>query len=790
MIVSKEWLNDYIDISLDDDAIESNLTALGLECTLNKDNCSFQNVYVGYIVDCYKHPNADKLSVCSVDVGSKQNLNIVCGAPNVKIGIKVPVAIINASLNSGEFKIRQTKIRGVESQGMICSEKELGLSEKHEGIMILDDSKEVGSSIEDILFKNKDVIFELDLTPNRGDCFSHLGTAREIAIIEKTKIKDKAYNFTENSNFDDYAAINIASKGACLRYSSRIIKGVRVKESPKWLKDRLNSIGQKPINNIVDAANYIMMDTGHPLHTFDVKKIKNKKITVRFADKNEKIDLLDGNTYNLDKINLVIADSDKPIAIAGVMGDKNTGITNKTTDILIESAYFNPSIVRKSAKYLGLSTESSKRFERDTDINNVINSLNQITDLILKIAGGESISNLKDIYPIKKESSLIEFNVEECNKFLGTNFTRKDIENYLFLLNIKINNRNMLCKIPSYRNDITRSVDLYEEIARVFGYDNIPVNNSFTSNYQSFSLDEFELQNKIKYYLMSNGCYENYSNSLVDKKDTLIFSNTNPVRISNPLSNKMEFLRTSLIPGLLKAASYNIKRNLNNFKLFESGVIHKYVKDIDRKSVESNFISIIYVGGKIEHWRNRDGIDFYSIKGEINSLFKFLRFKKIEFMDSKSIGFSKSFLIKIDNVKIGLWGIIDKNILKSYKINSEIYGFEIDYSKINKLYAKNKLVFKSPNKFPIITRDIAIEVDLDIKSKNIVKTIVDNGGNYLKDISLFDVYKGDKIDKNKISLAYSIKFQAKDKTLTDKEIDKVIDTIIKRIVEKHNAKQR
>ena len=790
MIVSKEWLNDYLQISLSDEELEKGLTDLGLECTLIKKEFTFTNVFIGKIIEFSKHPNADKLNVCIVDIGEKEKLNIVCGAPNVKNGIYVPVAIVGATLNNGEFEIKNTKIRGIKSQGMICSEKELSISDEHDGIMIFNGDLELGLPLEEILKDKNKINFELDLTPNRGDCFSHLGVAREVAILENNTIKNDKVEITNQINFDDFIKINIEDENVCSRYSSRIIRGVKVKKSPEWLSEKLHSIGQKSINNIVDASNYIMMSTGHPLHTFDLDKICNNKINVRFAKDEENITLLDNNSYNLTKNNLVIADDAKPIALAGVMGDNKTGISNSTKNILIESAYFKPSVVRKSAKSLGISTESSKRFERDTDIDNIIYSLDKITELILDIADAGSVSDLKDLYVNKKQKISIEFNYERCNEFLGTSLSIENIKEIFKILNISFNQTSSICEIPSYRNDLTREVDLYEEIARVYGYDNIESNNQFISSYDSFHKDEFLLQSKIKNYLMSNGYYENYSNSLVSEDEINYFSSIQPVRISNPLSNKMKYLRTSILPGLIKAASYNVKRSLNNFKLYETGVIHKFVSTVENKSIENNSIALLFVAGKEDHWRRKDEMDFFSIKGEIVGLFKFLNFKDISFSNAKINGILNSFSIKIKGVKVGYWGEVDKKILKNYKISNNVFCLEMDYKKINQKYFESETLFEKPNIYPIVKRDIAIEVDSSIKSDQIEGIINRKIGKYLKDVTLFDVYKGDNISSNKVSLAYTLKFQSDERTLVDKEVDDIVSNIIKILKNEFNAKQR
>ncbi len=788
MIISKNWLKDHIDINLDDSTIESSLTSLGLECSIKKDEVSYKDVFIGQIIDYSKHSNADKLSVCNVNIGNNQKLNIVCGANNLRKNANVAVAVVGSSLDNGNFIVKKTKIRGVSSEGMLCSEKELNFSTNHDGIMILPDDSQIGTKLEDYLNTKNDTIFELDLTPNRGDCLSHLGVARELATLNNFKIKKTETSFNEDFKFDKECTINIINVEACHRYSSRIIKGIKVEESPDWLKKKLRSIGQKPINNIVDVANFIMFDTGHPLHTFDLSKLNGNCINVRYANKNEKITLLDDKTYVLNTSNLVIADDKNPIALAGVMGDNKSGISDTTVDLLIESAYFKPEIIRKSAKSLGLMTESSKRFERDTDIESLTRNLDKFCDLINTICKPKSISDLKDLYLQKKDNMIVEFNVAKCNLFLGTSINDKVANNIFKKLNIKLEKNNKY-KIPSYRNDLTRDVDLYEEIARIFGYDNIPSNNTFNANYSSFDKDDLSLIKKIKYYLMSNGFYEHYSNSLVDQNNDAIFSDFSQVKISNPLSNKMQYLRSTLIPGLINAVSFNLNRKQENFKLFEIGVIHKYVKNVETKSIEKHSISLAFVPGDIKHWKKSSSNDFFTVKGEIIKFLKYLRFDKITFIPKKNKGFLHSFSINVNNVTIGFWGEVDNSLIKHYKIKNKLFFADFSYEKLDSLQ-NDKINFLVPNVYPSISRDIAIEVDSNIESQAIEKTITSKAGNLLKNVFLFDVYQDKKMGESKKSLAYKITFQANNRTLLDNEIDDIMRIIIKSLKDTFKIKQR
>jgi len=492
MKVSLNWLQDYLNISHSPEEISDKLTALGIEASFEKTGKSFSGVVLGKVLECGPHENADKLFVCEVDTGDSKSYTIVCGAPNVKSGIHVPVAKVGATLQNGEYKIKKAKLRGVQSNGMICSGRELAVNDEHEGIMILDTNEKLGTPIEDILSFNEDVIFELDLTPNRGDCLSHLGVARELGIAIDKAVDRRLVKLTEgNKSTEDDIKVQINDPDACYRYAARIIQGVKVAPSPKWLTKRLGSIGLSSINNIVDAANYVLMDSGHPMHTFDLGKISGNEINVRYAKDGEKITTLDDEDRKLKDFHLLICDKEKPVAIAGIMGGVNSEITEKTTDIILESAYFDPTVIRKGAKVLDLSTEASRRFERGTDIEGVIPAIDQLAQLIQEVAGGEISKGVVDEYPREKPNRTIHFSYEKCQSLLGTEISEKkiqDIFNSLSIHKTKMNG-SIECTIPSYRNDLQREVDLCEEVARVIGYDNIPSANQITGSYTSFVED-------------------------------------------------------------------------------------------------------------------------------------------------------------------------------------------------------------------------------------------------------------------------------------------------------------
>jgi len=793
MKISLNWLNDFIELNLSDKEISDQLIQLGLESTFKNLGKSFSGIVLGKVIQCKPHPNADKLSVCLVDVGASDILEIVCGAPNVKENIFVPVATIGAELNNGDFKIKKTKLRGVVSNGMICSGKEIGYNDDHEGILILDTDEILGTPIEEIISFSEDVIFDLDLTPNRGDCLSHLGVARELGALSKQKISRKIINVEENGKkINDLISLHVDVPEACPRYVARIVRGVSVGKSPKWLVDRLESIGLKSINNIVDLANFVLMNTGHPMHTFDLNKISEKKINVRFAKKNEKFITLDNVERKLEDFHLLICDTKKPIALAGIMGGLNSEITDTTTDILIESAYFDPKVIRKGAKSLDLSTEASRRFERDTDIDALVDSVDELAYLIKEIAGGDISEGIMDVYPRKTDEKIICFSIIKCNALLGVDLKEKDIKGIFEMLDIKMikDKDNFLCHIPSFRNDLERDVDLFEEVARIMGYDNIPSSNSFSGSFTSFVKDEQLLDDNVRVQLKSIGFHEHYSNSLLSEDNTKHFKSGKPVRIKNPLSKEMEFMRNSILPGLLMAASYNEKRQLDVFKLFEIGAIQNVSNKSYTNTKEKFHLGLVWHGKTALHWRKHDDRDIFNCKGEVVQFLNSLGYDKIRFKTCEIQGFYMSLKIFHDKIQLGYLGYLDDELKTKYDIKSNLIICDISMMELREIKKHEKFIFDIPSQYPSINRDIALQVKKDVSSGILFDTINKEGGDLLTDVSLFDIYESEDVGDDNKSLAFSLKFQSYDSTLTDIEVDPIINRIIESLNKCHGAIQR
>ena len=787
MKISLKWLKDYIDLELDDNQVSDALTSLGLECNIISKGFSFSNVVLGKVLEVVDHSDSDHLKICTVDIGEKELSQIICGANNVKLNMFVPVAKVGSTLNNGEFKIKKAKLRGIESFGMICSEKELDISNNHDGIMEIKKKSEfnLGDSIENVLALSMDTIFEIDLTPNRGDCFSHLGVARELAIFTKQKINSRKFNLSSSKgNINDYITITNEATDSCYRYACRLVKNVRIEESPSWLKEKLISINQKSINNIVDAGNFIMHDYGHPMHTFDYNKISKKEIIIRNAKSGEKIKTLDGEDRILNDNQLLISDPNKVIALAGIMGCENSEITNKTTDVLIECAYFDPIKIRKGSKKIDLSTESSKRFERDTDIVNMMNALDNLAFLIADLGSGEVIQGLIDSYDKVKNNNVVSFDLEQCNEFLGTDISKKEIDNIFDLLNFK--NKDNSWVVPSYRNDIEREVDLYEEVARIFGYDNIPSALNFSNSYSAIKQGNKSINNNIKNILYSKGFNEHYSNSLYNDSVLSDFNNNKTSKIINESSKDMKYLRNSLLPGLLNAVSFNEKRGQRCFKFFEIGRVHSLFKSYNK---EQDNIGLIWYGENKDHWKNKFEMDIYYAKGEILSLLDQLKVNSITFKVEKTEFSKLNINIYSKKTCIGFLRALNSDLKNKYDINGPILISEIFIDKLNQNIIKD-FNYKKISTFPSVRRDLSLLLDIEINSEDIIKYIFDCSDNLLKEANVFDVYIGKELENNSKSLAISLVFQSDQKTLVDKEVDERLSSILNKIKVKFEAIQR
>jgi len=808
MKISLNWLKTFApDLTLTPEELEKKLTSLGLEVEgVEQLGATFSKVVVGKVLETTRHPNADKLSICQVDAGTGETLQIVCGAPNVQAGQTVAVALVGAKLQpSGgdSFKIKKSKIRGEVSLGMICAEDELGLSENHDGIMVLDETYQIGENFEKYI--PQDTVFEIGITPNRADALSHLGVARDLVGVDNvTDLDPDSLEFEPNAN-----RILVEDPEGCPVYTAVIIKGVKVATSPAWLKERLQSIGLRPVNNIVDITNYILHSLGQPLHAFDLKKLSGEKICVK-SDVAGSFVTLDGKERQIEPGMVMICDAEKPVAVGGVMGGENSEISDATTDILLESAYFNSSSVRKTSKKLGISTDSSYRFERGVDIGNVHFASEAAVHLILELAGG-SILEASHAVSGAFEEKLITFRPEKANALLGTNIPSENMQEILmhlgFKKNASVGNEDEIQYIvPSFRVDVDQEIDLIEEVARVYGYDNLALTEKMTSTYPSVLDKKENFDDSVRNLMIGLNFKELLTNPLLKYSEVELFSE-NIVRTLNPMSEDMEALRPSLIPSTLKVISRNINYGNTEQQLFE--VAHTFEKASDTAAEASQFVSgyiererlCIAITGKKEptSWAQKSPeTDFYDLKGAVEMLLQ--KLKLLE--KSKFITYNPSCL-QLELVSVvgkkaqkpvvaGLLHQLPKNILDAFGIKQPVFIAELEMDVLKKQTGFETKYF-APAKFPIVHRDLAFLLPKQVKSQEVINEIR-ACSNMIQSVNVFDVYekhdKGDSAYSDKRSIAFSFQLVCYTHTLADGEINTLVDKIVKKVTQKFGAELR
>ncbi len=798
MKISLNWLNDYIDlsgISVDDICDKLSFAGLEIEEVIDQGK-QFENFVVGFVKERKKHPNADKLSVCIVSDGT-QDYNVVCGAPNVDAGQKIPFAKVGAVIPTNGMKLEKAKIRGEVSFGMICSERELGISDNHEGIMVLDISAKEGTPLAEFLGMS-DVVLDVAITPNRADALSHIGIARDLSAIYNRPLKYPGVELIESSKKSSEAAsIEILDEVNCPRYVGKVVTNVDIKESPEWMKRRLKSIGLRPINNVVDVSNYVLYEIGQPLHTFDLDNVADKKIIVRQADDKEKFVTLDSKERILASTDLMICDGQKPVAIAGVMGGENSEITNATKNILIESAHFNPSSVRKTAKKLGLQTDASYRFERGSDPNITVWAARRAAQLIQQTAGGEVYSGEIDVCPKPIVNKTTSVRFERIQKILGYKIENEEVKRILLCLGFELiseDTKGISLKIPTYRHDIEREIDIIEEVARIYGYEKIP-DVSKISVVLEPKVDQSAFNDKIRETLNSLGFFEIMTNSLL--KDDIALKFGKAIKLLNPQNSEMSHLRPSMIPGFLQAVSNNLKVNEKDLMFYEIGKVfeHKYDNEIkDFSDFEENEHLIFGLSGKAirTEWYDKDrDYDFYDVKGYLSEfLNKF--FPGVEFMFKYKEGDPTkdyNYQISFQDMIIGNAGRIKKEIADIFDVNQEVFVCVVNLDNLKKVKASKK-AFKELLKYPKVYRDFAFVFDKKVESDIVVEVIKSAGSKLLHQIKLFDIFQSDSLGKGKKSMAFQLEYFDETKTLTEEEVDKEFRKAIKIVEEKFNAQLR
>ncbi|WP_025739483.1 phenylalanine--tRNA ligase subunit beta [Aquimarina pacifica] len=795
MKISYNWLKQFINLDWDAEKTGELLTDLGLEVegieSYQSIKGGLEGVIVGQVLSCTKHPNADKLNVTKVDIGLGDPVQIVCGAPNVASGQKVPVATIGTKLydkDGNEWTIKKGKIRGEESHGMICAEDELGLGNGHDGIMVLNADVAVGKNVSDIFDIENDHVFEIGLTPNRADAMSHWGTARDLKAGLQQKDRNIELITPSVSNFRvenrlNKIDISVENSDLAPRYCGLTISDIKIAESPSWLQHRLKAIGITPKNNVVDVTNYVLHELGQPLHAFDMQQIEGNKIEVKTLSSGTKFTTLDETERELHQDDLMICDAVKPLCIAGVFGGLNSGVSEKTTSIFLESAYFNPVSIRKTAKRHNLNTDASFRFERGIDPNITEYALKRAALLIQEIAGGNISSEITDLYPKKIEDFQVFLSFENATKLIGEELPQETIKRILASLDIKVNSvteTGIGLTIPSYRNDVQREADVIEEVLRVYGYNNIGFTqklNASIANIDKFS--DHTLQNTISNQLVGQGFNETMTNSLttanyIDLSEQLDIKNN--IEMLNPLSNDLAVLRQSMLFSGLETISYNINRKRTDLKLYEFGkTYHNYTKE----RIENKHLSLIVSGNNHqESWLERQkNSDFFYIKGIVLSILERLGLNKTQTAPTKNDLFSEGVSLRIGKTNIVDFGIVKKSVLKHFSITQEVLYADFNWDAVIEFAKRNKVKFSEIPKFPEVRRDFALLLDDSIKFEEIHTIAKQTEKQLLKNVNLFDVYQGDNLPKGKKSYAVSFTIQDNKKTLTDKQIDKIMNKL-------------
>lgn len=822
MNISYKWLKRYIDIDLEPKEITAALTSLGLECDSIEEvetiKGGLRGIVIGKVLTCDEHPNSDHLHITTCDLGTGEPVQIVCGAANVAAGQTVVVATVGTKLYNGdeEFQIKKSKIRGVESFGMICAEDEIGLGHSHDGIMVLEGDIAPGTPAAEYFQVESDYMLEVELTPNRVDGASHYGVARDLKAWLRRNGKPEAEVVTPDvSGFkadrnDGAAQIEVVDGQGCPRYSGVTVRGVEVKESPEWLKNLLLAAGQRPINNIVDITNYVLLGMGQPLHCFDLSKVAGEKIVVRTCPQGTKFTTLDGVEHTLDEADLMICDAEKPMCIAGVFGGLESGVTESTTDVFIESAYFNPTRVRKTARRHGLNTDASFRYERGCDPNITIFAAKLAALLIKEVAGGEICGDVMDIYPEKVEPFKVELELAYCHRLIGKEIPTEDIKAILTSLEIDIKAETaevLSLEVPTYRVDVQRPCDVVEEILRVYGYNNIEFGMEMHANLsQKTATDEsYRLQQLIAEQLTADGFCEIMNNSLsaisyYEGKE--VYPEAKCVRLMNPLSNDLCVMRQTLLFGGLESLSHNINRKASSLALYEIG--NCYSRNPEKESTAENLLApyaeelhlgIWMTGDKTAaSWNTKaEPVSVYDLKAVVLNIFNRLGIdmRTLDMTQSSNEIYTAYLDIATKAGKsLGTLGILRRELLKTFDIEQEVMFAEINWDALFKLAAKVKTTYTDIPKSQPVKRDLALLLDSSVTFRQVEDVIRGSERKLLRNVRLFDVYEGKNLEPGKKSYAVSMTLQDPEKTLQDKQIDAVMKKIIMNLEKQLDAKLR
>ncbi|MFV0397122.1 MAG: phenylalanine--tRNA ligase subunit beta [Bacteroidales bacterium] len=820
MNISYNWLKDYLNLDLTPEQTAAALTSIGLETggieEVQTIKGGLEGLVIGHVLTCVDHPNSDHLHVTTVDLGNGVPSQIVCGAPNVAAGQKVIVATIGTTLYHGDehFTIKKSKIRGEESNGMICAEDEIGIGTSHDGIIILPEDVQAGMLAKDYYNIKNDYILEVDITPNRVDAASHYGVARDLAAYltqqgkSVTLTKPSVDEFTTDTSIKGIT-VTVENSEACPRYSGVTIQGVEVKESPEWLKNRLTAIGLRPINNIVDITNYILHETGHPLHAFDLAQIKGDHVYVRTRPAGEKFVTLDEVERTLSENDLMICNETEGMCIAGVFGGLKSGVTNTTQSIFLESAYFDPTWVRKTARRHGLNTDSSFRFERGADPNNTMYVLKRAALLIKELAGGRIVGDIQDIYPTPIERYPVVLDYAKINNLIGKVIEKSVVKSILHSLEIEIvaeSDETLQLLVPTYRVDVRRDVDVIEDILRIYGYNNVEFSSSLTStlSYKSRTDVSHSLQNIISEQLVGSGFSEILNNSFTKASnydDLISYPKNNLVMLMNPLSTDLNAMRQTLLFGGLESIAYNRNRKNQNIRFFEFGNCYFFHSENSYEATPLNaydeeyHLGIWLSGNRVDgSWAHPDEkTTVYELKAYVENIFRRMGINiertKTETFSNDIYASGLEYLSR-GGKKLAQLGIIQKRILKQADIDTEVFFAELNWQLLLKESSKNKVTFTDISKYPSVKRDLALLIDKHITFEEIKNVIFSVEKKLIQEVSLFDVYEGKNLPADKKSYAVSMILQDETKTLNDKQIDFIMQKIQEKLQQVLDAKLR
>jgi phenylalanyl-tRNA synthetase beta chain len=795
MIISYNWLSEYLPEIIEPEKLSKILTSIGLEVeSLHKYEAikgGLQGLVIGEVMSCEKHPDADKLKLTTVNIGAEEKLQIVCGAANVAVGQKVVVATIGATIypvTAEPMTMKKAKIRGVESQGMICAEDEIGLGESHTGIMVLPADTVVGTTAAEYFKLTDDYIFEIGLTPNRSDAMSHLGVARDVCAYlshhnkKETVVRSPFKNNFKPDNQGLQMEVVIENADACQRYAGVSIEGVTIADSPDWLQQKLKSIGLRPINNIVDITNFILHETGQPLHAFDADAITGKKVIIKNLPEGTPFVTLDEKERKLFAEDLMICNADAPMCIGGVYGGIHSGVSATTKNIFLESAWFNPTSVRKTSLKHGLRTDAATRFEKGVDISNTVNVLKRAATLIKEIAGGEIASDIIDVYPSPKEKTEVALKYHYLKKLSGKNYHGDTVKNILHSLGfelIKEGDDEMRYKVPFSKTDISIGADIVEEIMRIDGLDNVDIPSAITISPSVETLaHEATYSEKVAEYLAGSGFQEIFTNSITNSAyyNDAVLKNT--VKMINNLSEELNIMRPAMMETGLTSIAYNLNRKNNDLKFFEFG--KTYSVNEAGKYLEDNHLTIYITGNKTaDGWKGKaEKSDFYFIKAVFEKIMNVLGLKADAYTEAENQDLTNAQQATIKNEKVAEIGLVSNTKLDRFDIKQPVFYADLNWDSLLKLNKKNNIHYKDVSKYPAVNRDLAIIVPKALPFEAVEKATAAARVNKLTSISLFDIFESEKIGAGKKSLAISFTFLDEEKTMTDKEIDGMMNKII------------